>query len=133
MSDNLTEIKGPNGIVTIGMDALVDNQWGKVEKISSAWHGTIFIRFHHDTPLRKFNAFNGIERTNDQYHFHYASFHTPEQKCAIIVNRNIEQQKRTRAYRLQAIKWEYAPESFITSVYNLALENKLIDAPQVPH
>ena len=129
MTDNLTEIKGRNGItITVGMDAKIGQLWGKIEKITSAWGGTIFVRFSPDSPLRKFRA-TGCERTTDEWHFTYASFHTPEQKCAIQTAEKIEKARRTKAYLIQTIKWEYAPADFISSVYNLAIENKLISPP----
>lgn len=137
MSDNLTEIKGPNcQIITIGMDARIGNNslWGKVEKITNAWNGTIFVRVPGESKLRKFCAFNRYERTSDEWSHICVSFYTPEQKCAFIDHANAEKARLAKAHKLQfAIKWEYAPEPFITSVYNLAIENKLIDAPQVPH
>lgn len=116
----------PAPIAKIGMDCLIeDYTWGKIEKITSAWGGTLFVRTSPSLPLRKFDK-SGCERTNDAWHSHSLTLHTPESKEAYKAKKQAKLVTIHKANALKAVRWETLSADNIASIYDLAVSKGVI-------
>jgi hypothetical protein len=110
------------------MDVLVTDRsssyWGKIDKITDGWGGTIFVRTNPNTSY-KFDK-NGSLRTQDPWNHRHMHLCTPEQKSAILAHAAANKERLQKANALKMVQWEHQDADKITQIHNLAVALGLI-------